>query len=431
MSSRARVGMVVTGTEVLTGRVRDANGPWVADTLRALGVEIGAVVVVGDRPDDLRSALAWLSAEHDLVLTSGGLGPTADDLTAAVVAEHQGRPTRLDEDLAQRVQAVFNRFAVARGWRLDPEATRAGVLKQATVPDGATVLAPVGTAPGLVVPVAEGRTGPPVVVLPGPPSELRGMWDDALTAAPVRAVLDRARPLRQETVRLFGTPESELAASLRRHETAYGSLDDAGLEVTTCLTEEGELEIVTRFSPDDAAAYDDLLATVRADFADTLFAEDATTLDQRVADALRAAGATVATAESCTAGMLASRLADLPGSSDYLVGGFVVYANDVKRDQVGVPQEVLDEHGAVSPEVARLLADGARTRLGTTYGVGITGVAGPGGGSAEKPVGLVHVCVTTDDGRVVAEELRLAGTRTRIRRRTVVAVLHHLLDLAG
>ena len=415
---RPRAGVLVTGTEVLTGRVADANGPWLAEQLRERGADIGSIVVVGDRPEDLRAALEFLASHHDLVITSGGLGPTADDLTAAVVADFQGREQRLDHELQEQITEIVEQLIVARGWRRDPQATAAATRKQAWVPEGAHVLAPVGTAPGLVVPVAEGREGPPVLVLPGPPMELQGMWPDAVAHPLLAAVLGGGEELRQSTLRLFGTPESELAATLREHDDELG-----GLEITTCLTSGGELEIVTRYSPADQATYDSLVTAVREDFPDTLFSDDGRTLDELVALALLDAGATIATAESCTAGMLASRLADRPGSSAYLLGGIVSYANEVKRDQLGVDQGLLDTVGAVSAEVARAMADGARLRLGTTYGVAITGVAGPGGGTPEKPVGLVHVCLTSADATHPLE-LRLGGSRDRIRTRTVVEVLH-------
>ncbi|GAB3664728.1 competence/damage-inducible protein A [Nocardioides korecus] len=420
----ARAGIVVTGTEVLTGRVADANGPWLAEQLRRHGVDVGQVVVVGDRPDDLTSALGMLAAGHDLVITSGGLGPTADDLTAEVVARFQGRPGTLRPELAEEIAEIVERLSAGKGWRRDPEATAAGVRKQAVVPEGATVLAPVGTAPGLVVPVAEGRQGPPVVVLPGPPPELQGMWDDALADPSVQAALAGREELRQSTLRLWGTPESELAATLARHEA-----DLNGLEITTCLAQ-GELEIVTRYSPAAEDAYDRLVGAIRSDFAETLFSEGPG-VEELVALELLDRGWTIATAESCTAGLLAGRLADRPGSSAYLLGGLVTYANEAKRDLLGVPQELLDTVGAVSAEVARAMADGARERLGTDVGVGITGVAGPGGGTAEKPVGLVHLCATSGDGRVVAREVRLGGDRAGVRARSVVVALHLVRELLG
>jgi molybdenum cofactor synthesis domain-containing protein len=246
-----RAGIVVTGTEVLTGRVVDRNGPWLAEQLRLLGVDVGHVVVVGDRPEDLSAALTFLTGTGvTLVITSGGLGPTADDLTAEVVGAFQGRSSSLDPELERRIGAIVERLSARRGWRVDPEAAAAGVRKQALVPAGATVLEPVGTAPGLVVPPAEGRTGPTVLVLPGPPTELQGMWDAAVAAGPTQRAIAGRSELRQETVRLWGTLESQLAATMREHEAEL-----AGLEITTCLRD-GELEIVTRFDPAAQPAYD-------------------------------------------------------------------------------------------------------------------------------------------------------------------------------
>ena len=414
-----RAGIVVTGTEVLTGRVADRNGPWLAEQLRRLGVDVGHVVVVGDRLDDLRAALDFLAGTGvALVITSGGLGPTADDLTAEVVGDWQGRPSSVDPALEQRITAVVERLMARRGWRADPVATAAGVRKQARVPEGATVLEPVGTAPGLVVPPAEGRSGPAVLVLPGPPAELQGMWDDAVAAeATARALAGRSE-LRQETVRLWGTLEAQLAATLREHEDEL-----AGLEITTCLRE-GELEIVTRFAPEAQPAYDRLGAVLAEEYADTLFSTGPT-LDDLVAGAFADRGLTVATAESCTGGLLAARLTERPGSSAWVLGGVTAYANSAKEPLLGVRAETLEEHGAVSPEVAVALADGARTRFGADVGVGITGVAGPGGGTEAKPVGTVHLCVAGPDGRDL-RALRLPGARSAVRDRSVTMAMHLL-----
>ncbi len=414
-----RAGIVVTGTEVLTGRVADRNGPWLAEQLRQLGVDVAAVVTVGDRPEDLRSALTFLAgAGADLVVTTGGLGPTADDLTAQVVGDAQGRPSAVDPALEQRVGAIVATLMARRGWRADPAATAAGVAKQARVPAGATVLEPVGTAPGLVVTAADGRSGPPVVVLPGPPSELQGMWPAAVASEPVRAVLASAPELRQETLRLWGTPESELAATLRR-------VDDelAGLEVTTCLRD-GELEIVTRFGPPAAAAYDRLVAAVRADFGDTLFSTGPT-VDDLVAGGFADRGWTVATAESCTGGLLSARLTARAGSSAWVLGGVTAYADAAKTDLLDVPEETLAEVGAVSPEVALELAEGARRRFGADVGVGVTGIAGPGGGTAEKPVGTVHLAVVGPEG-TATRSLVLPGSREAVRQRTTTVAVQLL-----
>ena len=417
-----RAGIVVTGTEVLTGRVADRNGPWVAERLRQLGVDVGHVVVVGDRPEDLTAALGFLTGTGvSLVITTGGLGPTADDLTAEVVGAFQGRSSAVDPVLEQRIAAIVERLAARRGWRSDPEATAAGVRKQALVPDGATILEPVGTAPGLVVPPAEGRPGPVVVVLPGPPSELRGMWDAAVAAEPTQRALAGREELRQETLRLWGTLEAQLAATLRQHEAEL-----AGLEITTCLRD-GELEIVTRFPPATQPAYDRLAALVAQEYGATLFSTGPT-LDDLVAQGFADRGRTVATAESCTGGLLAARLTERAGSSAWVLGGVTAYANSAKEQLLGVPAEMLAEHGAVSPEVAVALAEGARARFGADVGVGITGVAGPGGGTPEKPVGTVHVCVAGPDGRE-SRALRLPGSRTLVRDRSVTAAMHLLRHL--
>ncbi|SNS77538.1 competence/damage-inducible protein cinA [Geodermatophilus saharensis] len=417
-----RAGIVVTGTEVLTGRVSDRNGPWLAEELRQAGVDVGAVLVVGDRPDDVRGALTYFSsAGVDLVVTTGGLGPTADDLTAAVVGEFQGRPLAVDTELEQRVAAIVERLMARRGWRADAEATAAGVRKQAMVPAGAAVLEPVGTAPGFVVPPADGRGGPVVVVLPGPPSELQGMWPAALAAGPVRAALAGAGEVRQETVRLWGTLEAQLAATLREHEAEL-----AGLEITTCLRE-GELEIVTRFAPEAQPAYDRLGAVLAEEYPATLFSTGPT-LDDLVADALRDQGLTIATAESCTGGLLVARLIERAGSSAWVLGGITSYANSAKEHLVGVPGEMLAEFGAVSPQVAQALAEGARARFGADVGVGVTGIAGPGGGTPDKPVGTVHLCVVGPSG-TEARSVRLPGSRTAVRERSVVRALHLLRHL--
>ncbi len=250
------------------------------------------------------------------------------------------------------------------------------------------------------------------------------MWEDVLVDPFVREALAGREELRQSTLRLWGTPESELAAVLARHEDEL-----ADLEVTTCLAQ-GELEIVSRHAPAAEPAYDRLETLVAEAFPDTLFSRGPG-VEEIVALELLDRGWTIATAESCTAGLLAGRLADRPGSSAYLLGGLVTYANEAKRDLLGVPQELLDTVGAVSEEVARAMADGARARLGTDVGVGITGVAGPGGGTPDKPVGLVHLCATSSDGGVVGREVRLGGDRAGVRARSVVVALHLVRELLG
>jgi nicotinamide-nucleotide amidase len=431
----ARAGIVVTGTEVLSGRVSDRNGPWLAEQLEGLGIDLADILIVGDRPHDIEAALEFMAAEGlDLVLTSGGLGPTADDLTAEVVGQFQNREMVLDEALSERIAAIV--APLMKRWpNIDPEAVAQANRKQATVPEGAEVLEPVGTAPGLVVtPRGDRAGGPTIVVLPGPPRELQPMWSAAQDTDGVRDVLARAADYRQGTLRLFGIPESEIAETLRVAER--DGVDLSSLEVTTCL-KRGEVEVVTRYEPPGEGAYRDFAEIVRERHGDTLFSEDGRTIDQIVADALRGEttgtpARTIATAESCTGGLLAARLTDLAGSSEYVRGAIVAYANDVKVSEAGVPAELIETHGAVSQEVAEALARGARERLEADVGVGITGVAGPGGGTEEKPVGLVWLSVAVGapgaagrgEAELLTRSVTLPGGRADIRDRATTVALH-------
>jgi len=375
----ARAGIVVTGTEVLTGRVVDRNGPWLAERLREHGIDVAHNIVVGDRPDDVRDALRWLaSAGMDVIVTSGGLGPTEDDLTAAVVGDFQGRPSELDAELEGRIWKILEGLMI-RWPDLDQEAIRRSNRKQALVPRGATVLEPVGTAPGLVVPPTE--TGPTIVVLPGPPRELRPMWSAAVQTEAFRAATTGATEYRQHMLRLFGIPESEIANTMLQARTAGIDLD--ALEITTCLRR-GEVEVVTRYEPPQQAVYDAFAGLVAEKHPRELFSDDGTSVDEQVASLLRSSSRTIATAESCTGGLLAGRLTDLAGSSEYVLGGVVVYSNAAKVALAGVDAALIDRVGAVSVEVAEALADGARAALGADVGVGITGIAGPGGGTEDK-----------------------------------------------
>jgi nicotinamide-nucleotide amidase len=418
-----RAGIVVTGTEVLSGIIADRNGPWLSERLRERGVELAHIVVVADRPADVRAALDFLARERvDLILTSGGLGPTADDLTAEVVGGFAGRPMVLDEALEERILDILRRNR-ARWRSYSEEAMRAGNRKQALVPEGATILEPVGTAPGLVVPPADGE-GPLVVVLPGPPGELRPMWEVAVETAPLRAVLERAGTLEQRMLRLFGVPESEIALSLRAIEEDGVRLDR--LEITTCLRR-GEIEIATVFSPEAAGDYDALVEGIRERHGRTLFSEDGSSIDEQVAGLL--AGRTIAVAESCTGGLMTARLTDRAGSSAYVLGGVVVYSNDAKVRFADVPAELIERHGAVSPEVAAALADGAIARFGADLGIGVTGIAGPGGGTAEKPVGTVCVSVAHAGGDREDRAMQLPGDRAMVRERTTTHTLHLLRRL--
>jgi nicotinamide-nucleotide amidase len=421
-----RAGIVVTGTEVLSGIIADTNGPWLSERLREHGVQLAHIVIVGDRPQDLRAALDFLAREGmDLVITTGGLGPTADDLTADVVAAFAGREMVLDEALEERIWTVIS--ALRTRWRgIDEDALRAANRKQALVPTGATVLEPVGTAPGLVVGPAS-DSGPVVLVLPGPPRELRPMWDAALATDALQAVLAGAGSYEQRIMRMFGLPESEIARSLREIEAEGIPL--AGLEITTCLRR-GEIEIATVFEPGAESEYDAFEAAMLARHGDRTFSRDGETIDEIVARLLLGPPVrTIGVAESCTGGMMAGRLTDRAGSSAYVLGGLTVYSNAAKSDLAGVPAELIEAHGAVSPEVAAALADGARARFDADLGIGITGIAGPDGGSEEKPVGTVCLSVSERGGRRIDRAVHLPGGRADVRERTTTVTLHLLRRL--
>lgn len=420
-----RAGIVVTGTEVLTGRVKDRNGPWLAERLWELGVDVAYTTIVGDRPEDMEGALRFMAGEGlDLILTSGGLGPTADDLTAEVVGKAQGRAMVLDEALEERIAEILR--PLAKRWpNLDMDAIRQSNRKQAVIPEGATILEPVGTAPGLVVPPLEPLTKPTVVVLPGPPRELQPMWGQAVETEAFKAAIKDATEYQQKMLRLYGIPESEIAETLRLAEREGVEL--SRLEVTTCL-KRGEVEVVTRYEPGEQGVYDKFEAVIRRRHADTLFSDDGSTVDDQVAELLKGDGPhpprTVATAESCTGGLLAARLTEKPGASDYVKGGIVVYENDAKVKQAGVSAELIEQYGAVSAEVAEALANGARARLGADVGVGVTGIAGPGGGTEEKPVGLVWLSVAKADGEPITRSVNLPGSRADVRDRTTTVAMH-------
>jgi nicotinamide-nucleotide amidase len=415
----ARAGIVVTGTEVLTGRVQDRNGPWIADRLLELGVELAHITICGDRPADIEAQLRFLADEGvDLIVTSGGLGPTADDMTVATVAHFCGRELVLDQKLEDKITDILKRL-MARFDNVDIEAVRAANRKQAMIPVGAHVIDPVGTAPGVVVP---GK--PTVVVLPGPPRELQPMWPIAVATAAVQEAIAGRTTYRQDTVRMFGLPESGLADTLRDAEQRIAGFEQ--LEITTCLRR-GEIEMVTRYEPDAADTYRELVKLLRERHARDLFSEDGSRVDDLVAKLL--SGRRIATAESCTAGLLAARLTEVPGSSDYVAGGVVAYANEAKAGVLGVDAALIEQHGAVSEPVAEAMADGALREFGADTAVAITGIAGPGGGTPEKPVGTVCFSVKLADGRMHTRTLRLPGNRFDIRDRSTTVAMHLLLRM--
>jgi nicotinamide-nucleotide amidase len=419
----ARAGVVVTGTEVLTGRVRDTNGPWLADRLLDLGIELAHITICGDRAEDMEAALRFQAGEGcDLIVTSGGLGPTADDLTIDVVAHFCGRAMVHDPELEQRIQAIV-RPLLARYPQIDERALQIGSAKQATVPEGVEILEPTGTAPGAVVtPVDADR--PAIVVLPGPPRELQAMWPAAVATEAFARATTGAVEYEQRMLRLFGMPESEIAETLRVAEPRLGGFD--GLEITTCLRR-GEVEVVIRSVLEErerATALEEIIAERHPDL---LFSRDGTLIDDQVAQLLT--GRWIALAESCTGGLLAARLTERPGSSAYVAGGVVSYSNESKAELLGIDPALIEAHGAVSPEVAEAMADGALARFEADTAAAVTGVAGPGGGTDAKPVGYVCWCVKTNDGRMLLRDTRLPGGRADVRDRSTTVAMHLLRRL--
>ena len=412
----ARAGIVITGTEVLTGRVADRNGPWLADRLLELGVELAHIAICGDRAADIEAALRFLANEGvDLIVTSGGLGPTADDMTVAIVAQFCGRELALDAELENKIAEILKKL-MARIGSGDFEAIRAANRKQSMVPVGAVVMDPVGTAPGVVVPGT-----PTVVVLPGPPRELQPMWKTAVQLPAVEEAIAGRTVYRQDTIRMFGLPESGLAETLREAENDVPEF--AALEITTCLRR-GELEIVTRYEPDAADTYRRLTELLRDRHGSHIFSEDGAQVDDQIARLLT--GRRIATAESCTGGLLAARLTERPGSSAYLAGGLVAYANDAKTGLLGVDSALIEAHGAVSEPVAEAMAAGALRRFGADTAVAITGIAGPGGGTDDKPVGTVCFTVALAGRAPSTRTLRLPGGRNDIRERSTTVAMHLL-----
>lgn len=419
-----RAGVVVTGTEVLSGRVTDRNGPWVAQRLLELGVDVAHITVCGDRPNDLTAQLQFLADQHvDLIVTTGGLGPTADDLTVATVAALYDRELHLDNELERRIHAIVQRWRGRLSSSADSEPLLTGIRKQAMVPRGAHSIAPTGTAPGVVIPPNSSGTLPVVLILPGPPRELQAMWTEALESTPVAEVLSRREHISQKTIRAYGLSEADLAATLRTAErdiTGFGQL-----EITTCLRL-GELEMVTRYAESAASVYVVLARLIDERHGAQVFSVDGSTIDDIVADRLQ--GRRIATAESCTGGKIAARLTDRAGSSAYVVGAVVSYANEVKSELLDIPSEVIDEHGAVSEPVAAMMAEGALSRLGADIAVSTSGIAGPGGGTDLKPVGTVCFAIASIDRPTVTRTLLLPGDRAGVRSLSTTAAMHMLAD---
>ncbi|HEY8647087.1 MAG TPA: CinA family nicotinamide mononucleotide deamidase-related protein [Gaiellaceae bacterium] len=405
--ARLRAAIVASGSELVRGDRQDRNGPFLAASLLRLGIEPARITVVGDEPADLEAALRE-GLGHELLVVSGGLGPTHDDRTIELLARAAGVGLHTDEELAAQIEEISRRFAT----RLKrPYADfEHGVRKQATIPDGALIVGIAGTAPAVVLEVGE-RVA---VALPGPPRELQTLWPRVLEAEPMRRLLSRAHAPERRVMRFYGASESEVAQAL-----AAAGGDGNGVDVTICARD-FELHVDLFVQPGAEARAAELEAGLESRH---LFSREETGTADLVLSLLRERGLTLATAESCTGGLVSARLTDVPGSSDVFVGGIVAYSNEVKAAQLVVSDDVLREHGAVSAETAAAMARGARERLGADVAVAVTGVAGPDGGTEEKPVGLVFLHAS---GPMGEKQLRfdVPGDRPTIRGRAAVAALH-------
>lgn len=411
---RPRAAIVASGSELVRGDRHDRNGPFLASSLLRLGVDPARITVVGDDPADLAAALRE-GLGHDLLVVSGGLGPTHDDRTIELLASAAGAALRTDEELAAQIEEISRRVAA----RLNrPYADfEHGVRKQATIPDGALVVGLVGTAPAVVV-----EAGACVAVaLPGPPRELQALWPRVLETEPLRRVLARAQAPERRVLRFYGASESEVAQAL-----AAAGGDGDGVDVTICARD-FEIHVDLFVQPGSEARADELETGLASRH---LFSRAETSTPALVLSLLRERGLTLGTAESCTGGLVAGRLTDVPGASDVFRGAVVAYANEVKVAELGVPGDVLHAHGAVSAETAAAMARGARSRLGVDVAVAVTGVAGPDGGTAEKPVGLVFLHAS---GPMGERGLRFdfPGDRETIRARSTVAALHLIRRLVA
>lgn len=389
--------IIAIGSELLTPFRLDTNSLYLTDRLNRLGIEVARKAVVGDSHADLREAFRESLARVEVVISIGGLGPTEDDLTREALVEVLGRKLKLNDAVLRGIEERFRRYG-----RTMSDTNR----KQAMVPDGADILENKrGTAPGLWLEDA----GRYIVLLPGPPNELQGMWPQAEERLARHAGKVR---LHTRELRVAGMPESEVDARIAPIYTRYTDAQ------TTILAAPGEIQIHLRAWNADAAAAEKLLNEMTERIAmaigESVYTLEGETLEDVVARQLNLNSATIAAAESCTGGLVAERLTRVPGSSTFFVGGMVCYSNDIKAGWLDVPRELIEAKGAVSAEVAAALADSVRRRAGATLGLGITGIAGPGGGSPEKPTGTVHIALS--NGAATKERrFHFPGDRERVR----------------
>ena len=394
--------IIAIGSELLTPHRQDTNSLYLTGKLNQMGVEVSFKTIVGDRIESLTQAATIAFSRADLIIFMGGLGPTEDDLTREAVAEALGLPLRRDPAI---VASLEQRFA-AHGWKMAPNN-----LKQADVIVGATVLPNAnGSAPGLWISGKFDGRAKIMMLLPGPPHELKALFEEQCIAR-LRAKLPQQFIVTRE-LKITGMGESQCDA---RIAPIYKPFSDVQ---TTILAGAGEIQLhlKTRAATLDGAQkrVDELVELIEVELGDFVFSDNGDSMEQIVGYYLQMREATLAVAESCTGGLIGERLTSVSGSSRYFIGGAVVYSDEMKTELAGVPAKLIDREGAVSSKVAAALAEGIRARCGTTLGLGVTGIAGPNGGTPEKPVGLVFHALASDTGTEVVER-KFAGDRKRIR----------------
>ena len=403
--------IIAVGSELLGTSRLDTNSLYVTERLSALGIDVKIKTVVGDNRGDLAAVLQQALARADVVVLSGGLGPTDDDLTRDVVSDVLGLTMDVDESIVEKIRARFAR----RGMTM-PEVNR----RQAMVPQGAIVLDnPLGTAPGLFI--AHGAKV--VVLLPGPPRELQPMFD-LVCRGPLQ---ERAGPERAHRISLFITGRGESHVE-QMVQPIYARWRDGTPPIaTTILAAMGQIELHLSVREADSARATAILDGARAELmaviADDVYSTDGRTMEEVVGDLLKSRRYTIAAAESCTGGLLTSRLTDVAGSSEYVRASVVAYAYEDKTSLLGVPKDVIETHGAVSEPVAVAMAEGIRHRTGADVAVALTGIAGPGGGTEKKPVGTVVIAVIVPGRPVYVRTYAFMGGRSMVKFQATQAAL--------
>ena len=410
------VEIVSTGSELLLGQIVNTNAPYLAKKLNELGYDAVYQTTVGDNRSRMASVLSIALERADIVITSGGLGPTLGDITKEVSSQLLNRKMLLHEPSVEHIRGFFERRRLTM---------TDNNMRQAMMPEGAIVVKNErGTAPGVII-EHENKT---IIHLPGPPMELEHMFENGILPY-LSGRFGGQGIIVSKVLRTYGLGESSLEERIRdflliQKNPTIALLARSG-EIHVRLTAKGESEESAR------ALIGELEPRIRERIGEFVFGTDEQKLEEVAGKELTARKYTIALAESCTGGAVTARLTDVPGSSSYLIGSVVSYSNQIKRDVVGVPEAVLQAKGAVSEETARAMAEGIRSRFGADIGVGITGIAGPDGGTKQKPVGLVHIAVAGPQGTIAGEE-RFVGQRNVVRTRASNAALamirHYLIE---